>query len=97
MFRQKLGVLFHLLLCEMYNFAQQVHALVALMGRRQRVVFQGSKSTPLIVVSGIPQCSVWGPPQFGMVVNDVALALCSTTLLYTADLALSLPMKSIMT
>lgn len=56
-----------------------------LVGRRQRVVIQGSKSVWVPVTSGIPQGSVLGPTLFTIFVNDVPTQVTNSVMLFADD------------
>ena len=56
-----------------------------LVGRRQRVVVQGSKSSWAPVTSGIPQGSVLGPTLFTIFVNDVPSQVANCIKLFADD------------
>jgi hypothetical protein len=59
-----------------------------LSGRTQRVVFRGSFSPPVPVISGVPQGSVMGPFLFLLYVNDMDDSVCSRLLKFADDLKL---------
>ena len=56
-----------------------------LEGRNQRVVVNGTKSSPADVTSGIPQGSVLGPTLFVIYINDLPLGLKNTAQLFADD------------
>ena len=56
-----------------------------LVGRRQRVVVQGSKSAWAPVTSGIPQGSVLGPTLFTIFVNDMPSQVANHIKLFADD------------
>ena len=56
-----------------------------LVGRRQRVVIQGSKSAWAPVTSGVPQGSVLGPTLFTVFVNDIPTQVDSSVQLFADD------------
>ena len=56
-----------------------------LVGRKQRVVIQGSKSAWAPVTSGIPQGSVLGPTLFTIFVNDMPAQVTNSIKLFADD------------
>ena len=56
-----------------------------LVGRKQRVVIQGSKSAWAPVTSGIPQGSVLGPTLFTIFVNDMPSQVTNSIKLFADD------------
>ena len=56
-----------------------------LVGRKQRVVVNGTKSDWAPVISGIPQGTVLGPTLFLLYVNDLPASVQSKTMLFAND------------
>lgn len=59
-----------------------------LMGRKLRVIFNGSRSQEFSPPSGIPQGSVLGPLLFNIFINDLSKQLKNARLLFADDLKL---------
>ena len=57
-----------------------------LLGRKQKVVLNGSCSSWTDVVSGVPQGSVLGPLLFSIYVNDIPNLVDSPILLFADDI-----------
>ena len=68
-----------------------------LVGRRQRVVIEGSTSDWLPVVSGVPQGSILGPFLFLLYINDLPSIISqeSTLALFADDSKCYRPIKSV--
>jgi len=58
------------------------------MGRKQRVVINGLKSTWKAVISGVPQGSVLGPILFLIYINDIVDNISCTAYLFADDMKL---------
>lgn len=63
--------------------------------REQRVVVNGASSSPVEVLSGVPQGSVLGPLLFLIFINDMPADLKSTVRLYADDCVIYLPVTCI--
>lgn len=66
-----------------------------LIAREQRVVIGGTSSSPVEVLSGVPQGSVLGPLLFLVFVNDLPNGIRSNIRLYADDCVLYCPVKSV--
>ena len=56
-----------------------------LCGRTQKVVVNGSQSSPVTVTSGVPQGTVLGPLMFLLYINDIGLQITSELGLFADD------------
>ena len=65
-----------------------------LSNRTQSVVVEGTRSTDIPVISGVPQGSVLGPCLFLFYINDIAHELTSTVRLFADDTMIYLAIKS---
>jgi len=65
-----------------------------LFNRSQRVVIEGSYSSPCKVTSGVPQGSVLGPTLFLVYINDLITGIQSTIRLFADDCIIYRPINS---
>jgi len=80
-----------------YGIQNNIHKWISsfLSGRTQTVLVDGVESTPVKVLSGVPQGTVLGPILFLLHINDLPLEVDSTVRLFADDCLLYRNIRSI--